>query len=151
MTRHVLTRAINPHSEIEAPLENEINVDFTLLQQHPLLHITARRVPLPPSRMWAGVRQLRLERRDTTRTAASRQLVRATSPPADDERERAAHGTPPSNQRSARDTRHTARLGTQSRTTRRHHRELASECRRRGRAAEGEGGRRGRGRRRVPV
>ncbi|KAF8196980.1 hypothetical protein BJ912DRAFT_923095 [Pholiota molesta] len=53
MTRHMLTRAIKPRSEIEAPLENEINVDFTLLQ-HPLLHITARRVPLPLSRMWAG-------------------------------------------------------------------------------------------------
>ncbi|KAF8189397.1 hypothetical protein BJ912DRAFT_1142989 [Pholiota molesta] len=63
------------HSEIEAPLENEINFDFTLLQQHPssTLSTTARRVPLPPSRMWAGARQLRLEQHTTTRTATSRQ------------------------------------------------------------------------------
>ncbi|KAF8172120.1 hypothetical protein BJ912DRAFT_1081005 [Pholiota molesta] len=47
MTRHVLTRAIKPRSEIEAPLENEINIDFTLLQ-HPLLHITARRNDATP-------------------------------------------------------------------------------------------------------
>ncbi|KAF8155078.1 hypothetical protein BJ912DRAFT_1152160 [Pholiota molesta] len=103
------------------------------------LSTTARRVPLPPSRMWAGARQLRLERHTTTRTAASRQPARATSSPAYDQREHAAHGAPPSNQRSARDSRHTARLGTQSRTTRYRHRERASERRgggRRGRASE---------------
>ncbi|KAF8162542.1 hypothetical protein BJ912DRAFT_1068778 [Pholiota molesta] len=88
--------------------------DASNTDSNPLLHTTACHVPLPPSRMWAGARQLPLEQHATMRTAASHQPARAMSPPADDERERAAH-------------------------TPRHHWPTMT-ANRRGRVAEGEGG-----------
>ncbi|KAF8156239.1 hypothetical protein BJ912DRAFT_937149 [Pholiota molesta] len=79
------------NTHVRTPFENEVNqllVDFTT-RSHTF---DASTLSYTPPRA-AGVKQLQLERRATTRTAASRQPARAMSPPADDERERAAQPT----------------------------------------------------------